>query len=330
VIVTAAGNYPRIADSGDGQRLRRAIAQMDDGRMDREGLRRVQDDVVSEVIEEQIEAGLDLVTDGLIRWDDAVTYLARGLGFKTEGLVRYLDTNTFFREPLAQGPIAWPGPITVRDWQYAAGVSSKPVKAVLTGPYSLGCLSRGAVHHSEADLVLELAVALRFEVMALHQAGAPLVQIDEPLITRRDGDWPLFERAERVLLEGVSGRVALNASFGGVGHLPGLFELPFQVFGLDFVQGPGNWEVAAALPSDRELIAGIVDARDVRIESVDEIAAALNRLARMVSAERLGVSPNCGLEFLPRATAQAKLRRTAEGARLFLGQHPVAAEGSRS
>jgi len=320
VIVTTAGNYPRISERPGGQALRRALAQLDEAKIDWAGVRRVQDEVVKEVIDEQIDAGLDLVTDGLIRWDDAVTYLARGLaGFKIEALTRYLDTNTFYREPIAQEPVRWRGPITVADWQYAAGVSSKPVKAVLTGPYTMGKLGRSLVRRTREEFVFELADALRPEVEELHRAGALLVQIDEPIIARNPGDWPLFKEAMGRLTRGAIGRLALNVNFGSVADLPELFTLPFDVFGLDFVQGPRNWEILDRVPDDKEIAFGIVDAREVRLEEPADIADALARGARFVSADRMHVSPNCGLEFLPRETAQEKLRRTAAGAHLFMG-----------
>lgn len=319
MIVTAAGSYPRVSEGPGGQALRRALAQLDDGKIDWAGVRLVQDLVVKEVIQEQVDAGLDLVTDGLIRWDDAVTYIARGLDFDVEGLVRYLDTNTFYREPLVQEAVTWRGPITVQDWEYAASVSSKPLKAVLTGPYTLGRLSRSAVHRKPDDLVLELADVLKSEVQALHRAGAPLVQIDEPVITRNPQDWQLFKAAMERLTRDTVGRIALNANFGSVADLPDFFALPFHAFALDFVQGPKNWEVLDRVPPDKEVVLGLVDAREVRLEEDSEIAARLERGARYVPPDRMQVSPNCGLEFLPRDDAQAKLRRMVEGARLFLG-----------
>jgi 5-methyltetrahydropteroyltriglutamate--homocysteine methyltransferase len=320
MIVTAAGSYPRISDEPRGQALRRALAQQDEGRIDQAGVRQVQDAVVKTVIAEQVEAGLDLVTDGLIRWDDALTYIVRGLGgFTTEGLVRYLDTNTFYREPVARERVQWRGPITVADWQYASGVSPKPVKAVLTGPYTLGRLSRSTAHANRDDLVFDLARALRQEVRALHDAGAPLVQIDEPVITGNSGDWAIFREAMAELSREARGRLALNANFGSAAKLPDFFGLPFHVFGLDLIQGPDNWTVLERAPADREVVLGIVDAREVRLEEPSAIAATLERAAQFVSPDRMHVSPNCGLEFLPRETARAKLRRTVEGARLFSG-----------
>ena len=59
-----------------------------------------------------------MVNDGMIRWDDGQTYIARNLeGFEATGLLRYFDTNTYYRQPVATGPISWKGPITVSDYQ---------------------------------------------------------------------------------------------------------------------------------------------------------------------------------------------------------------------
>lgn len=321
MIVTVAGNYPRISERTGGQALRRALAQLDEGKIDWSGVRQVQDEVVREVIEEQVETGIDLVTDGLIRWDDPVTYIARGLSsFEIQGLVRWLDTNTFYRQPLAQQAVAWREPITVADWQYASSVSSRPVKAVLTGPYTIGRLSRSAVHQNPDDLVRELAEALRSEVQALHAAGAPLVQIDEPLIARQPGDWPLFKEAMGQLCAGATGTLELNANYGSLDRYDDLFSLPFDIFALDLIQGPRNWELLPRVPPDKEIVLGIVDAREVRLEEPAEIARTLSGAARHLSSEQMHVSPNCGLEFLPREAAAGKLRRMAQGVRVFVGQ----------
>lgn len=319
MIVTNAGNYPRIGDPAESQALRRALAQRDDGRIDEAGLRKVQDDTVHQVIDEQVDAGLDLVTDGLIRWDDAITYIVGGLqGFAdTQGLVRYLDTNTFYRQPVGGGAVRWAQPITVADYQFAASVSPRPVKAVLTGPYTIGRLSRSSHHKNANELVLELSEALRAEVQALHAAGAPLVQIDEPVIARQPGDWAVFREAMTRLAEGVTGQIELNTSWGNLTELPDLFGLPFHVFGVDLIQGPANWELLDRIPSDKTAHLGILDAREVRLEGTSEIAHAIERASRVISLDRMHVSPNCGLEFLPRATARAKLQRLADGAKLL-------------
>ena len=77
----------------------------------------------------QAEAGIELVTDGQIRWEDEATYLAGAMeGVELNGLIRLFDTNTYYRQPFVEGPVKWRAPITVRDYLFAREKSSRPVK----------------------------------------------------------------------------------------------------------------------------------------------------------------------------------------------------------
>lgn len=308
MLTTVVGNYPKIANTPEGQQLRQAIARFDRQEITREQLGEVADQVTREVIDEQVRAGIDVVTDGMIRWEDGQTYLARGLdGFEISGLIRYFDTNTYYRQPVANGPVRWRGPITVRDYQFARAHTPRIVKPVLTGPYTLAKLSLSHHHPNLRAFALELAEALSQELFALQEAGAELVQIDEPAITRSKSDWPLFSEAMHRLVRTSVGATALYTYFGDVAGLDGFFDLPFQVFGLDFVSGRGNWDLLAQFPRGARLGVGVVDAREVKLESPESISAALKRAGEYVDPEHLYVNPNCGLEFLPREVAYEKL-----------------------
>ena len=141
MISTVPGNYPKIANRPGGQTLRRAIASFDRGRITAEELAAAADGVTVEVIGEQERAGIDVITDGQIRWQDPVTYIAGSLkGYEIGGLIRYFDTNTFYRQPEATARVAWQEPILVRDYAFAREHASQPVKPVVTG----------ALHHCQA------------------------------------------------------------------------------------------------------------------------------------------------------------------------------------
>jgi 5-methyltetrahydropteroyltriglutamate--homocysteine methyltransferase len=318
MIVTAVGNYPKVSERAGSPNLRRAIGRFELGEISAEELRAVQDAVTREVIDEQVEAGLDLVTDGMIRWDDGQTYIARALdGFQITGLIRYFDSNTYYRQPLAVAPVRWRGPITVEDYKFASSYSPKPVKAVLTGPYTLAKLSKDGYYHNLRAFVMDLAVALNQEALALQDAGAPVIQFDEPSIVRSPADFPLLVEASTVLVKGISrSRTAIYTYFGSVAGVgPSFFQLPFDIIGLDFVEGPDNWGLLSHFPKDKALAAGIVDARNTKMETVEDLVGILSRLSRQVDLGRLHVNPSCGLEFLPRTRAFEKLQRLAEGAR---------------
>jgi len=121
----------------------------------------------------------------------------------------------------------------------------------------------------------------------------------------------------RVLTDGVKAKKILCTYFGDIGGLyPQILDLPFDVIGLDFVAGYRNWDVVAAAPFTRELQAGVLDARNTRVESVDELVRAVRRLTAFVSPGRLMISPSAGLEFLPRSVARRKLAALVEGTKV--------------
>ncbi len=320
---TVVGSYPKIPDPPAPGRWRTSVEKLQRGEITPADLRRVEDEVTEEVLREQDEAGIEIPTDGQIRWGDGLTYFARGLeGFAIDGLQRYFDTNVYYRQPVATGEVGWRGPISVADYAFAAARSAHPVKPVVTGPFTLALLSRDEFYGNLDQLVMALATALNRELRALVEAGAPLVQVDEPgLLLRRDA-FPLVRRAMGVLWDGVAARRALYTYFGHIdGLYPQVLDLPIDILGLDFVAGPRNWEVLRRSPFTKALGLGVLDARNTRMETPEGVAAACRRAAEIVPAESLYVGPSAGLEFLPRRVARRKLevlvagvRRAREGA----------------
>src|SRR2546426_9033032 len=173
---TVVGSYPKIPNRPRPARLRLAINRRDRGEITDEELAAVQDEVTLEVMEEQAEAGLDIITDGQVRWDDDQTYVMRALtGVEIGSLERYMDTNTYYRQPEIVGPVSWREPILVRDYRFAAEHSRKPVKAIITGPYTLAALSLDKHYGSREKLVMTLAEELRQEMQALAGGGATMI-----------------------------------------------------------------------------------------------------------------------------------------------------------
>ena len=320
MITTIVNNYPKIPSLSGGPNIRRSIAQLDEGRITAEELAKVKDEATRDAIGEQIKAGVELVTDGQLRWDDGQTYIASKLdGFSITGLIRYFDTNTYYRQPVVEGKVSWKAPVLVRDYLFARGASERRVKVVLTGPYTLAALSQDNYYRDRKALVNDLAAALNQETKALAQAGADFIQFDEPSILKAPADFPIVKEAMATLTNGVNAKLALYTYFGEAGELAkDIFSLPFQVFGLDFVMGPNNYNVLKSFPADKELAMGILDARNTKLESVDEIVEAVKKAKEHISLDRLYLNPSCGLEFLPRRNAYDKLVRLAEGAKRTL------------
>ncbi|MCZ6891321.1 MAG: hypothetical protein O7F09_02275, partial [Chloroflexi bacterium] len=167
-----------------------------------------------------------------------------------------------------------------------------------------------------ASLAMDLAGILNQEARALEEAGATVIQFDEPAILKFKDDLPLLKQSSDIVTRGLGARTVLCTYFQDISGLaPELYKLPFDVFGLDFAWGPANYQLLDGFPADKELVMGLLDARNTRMESVEEVVEAVRRATAHVSLDRVQLSPSCGLDFLPRKNAREKLARLVEGAR---------------
>jgi 5-methyltetrahydropteroyltriglutamate--homocysteine methyltransferase len=321
ITTATVGSYPKRPHEGRPFRLGRAIEAFGSGQIDHDQLRRLEDDFVEEVIAEQVLAGIDLVTDGHVRWPDVHTPFAKKLaGFTVDG--RPPNGGSADGRPHVTGTVGWGGPVTLEGWQFASSVSNVPVKQVVTGPYSLVKRSENVHYSSERELTLDVARVLNQEAFELEAAGCTYIQFDEPGLAAGVGppeagvDFGLVAEAADILTNGIAATTELRTYYGSVRQVPqDFFALPFRVFGLDLVEGPDNWDLVKQFPGGRTLAAGIVNGRGDTVEPEDAVADAIRRLLESVPPERLHVTPTCGLASLRREHAEAKLVRLARAAR---------------
>lgn len=317
LLLANTGSYPRIAEGKEGQRLRQAYARWERGELSAEEFGRVQDLVTKEVIQEQIAAGLDLVTDGQIRWYDPISHLAGKMeGVEIDGLLRFFDTNFYVRQPVITGKVRRRGALVVEEFRLAKGLSSRPVKPVLTGPYTLARSSilQTEMYHDLRALVLDFAAALGEEVGALAGEGAELIQIDEPSILKHTGDMDLFREAlEALAMAKGSARLALYTYFGDSIPCYEAFQaLPVEILGLDFTYSPALPEVIREIGSEKILGLGLLNGRNTRLETKDALFPILEKILSRLKGSMAYLNPSCGLEYLPRERALEKLRRMRE------------------
>jgi 5-methyltetrahydropteroyltriglutamate--homocysteine methyltransferase len=315
---TAIGSYPKPPEEGETFVLRKTLHALERDEATVEDLEQAQNALAEEVIKEQEAAGIDLVTDGQARWDDLLTPFARHMsGFEIGGLLRWFDNNVYYRRPVCVGPVEWRGPASVDAYRFASSVTNKPVKAVIPGPITFARLSVDEHYGSHNEFVTAVAAVLAQEAFELEAAGAPVIQIDEPALLDAPEDLDLAADAIGAITSQVKNADTLLCTYFGDAKRLGaqLFELPVKGFGLDFVSGPENYELLDDFPFDAKLQAGIVDARNTKLESVEETVAAIDRLLNNFTDKTLSVAPSCGLEFLPREKARAKLGRLAEAAK---------------
>ncbi|MEM4390195.1 MAG: hypothetical protein QXG98_06085 [Candidatus Micrarchaeia archaeon] len=274
------------------------------------------------VIMAQVNAGIDIPTDGQLRWDDIVTFFAgRMRGFELNGLIRFFDNNLYYRKPVCTGALA-AEPIAVESYRIARRMN-RNVKPVITGPFTLADLSDNKFYKSKREFVLALADIVKREMAALEKEGAPLIQIDEPALVNRkltDEEWAIASEALEGVLKGARAKTFLATYFGSIRDaLPRLLDLPLFGIGIDCISVPENEKEVLAHAKDfgeKSVGFGCIDARNTRMEDAKKVAARIVRLCRRFPPEKVLLHPSAGLEFLPYVSGVAKLKLLARIARL--------------
>jgi 5-methyltetrahydropteroyltriglutamate--homocysteine methyltransferase len=312
------GSYPQPPPEGGDFRLRKTLHALERGEAAPPDLTAIQNELAREVIAEQEEAGVDLVTDGQVRWEDIVTPFARHIqGFENGGLLRFFDNNVYYRRPVCTGEIEWGGPSSVEAFRFAKQIADREVKAVIPGPVTFARLSVDNHYGDHEAFVIAIAGVLAQEAFELKAAGARVIQIDEPALLAAPEDLELADRALRMITREIEGAETILATyFGDAKRLGGeIFKLPITAIGFDLVSGPENREIIASAREGIGIQAGVVDARNTMLEGLDELAHRIESLVDLVGEDRLRVSPSAGLEFLPREKARSKLVRLVEAVR---------------
>jgi 5-methyltetrahydropteroyltriglutamate--homocysteine methyltransferase len=312
LILMNNSSYPRVGDRPQEQRLRRSRAKLEEGRISEKQYRDAEDMTVTEVIREQIAAGMEIVTDGMVRWHDPVSHVAENLeNVGLGGLRRFFDTNFLYREPVVEGTPRWVKPCLGEDIEYARQNSTRPVKGLLPGPYTLARLSRvnDSGLASVGDLTMAFAEALAGEVDAMATAGAKIIQIDEPSILQYPDDVGILREALGVLAERKGdSELSLTTYFGDAAKLYGDFQdMPVEILGFDFTYSEDLISNIEMVGSSKVLALGLVDGRNTKMEDLEDTFRYFDRILPRVSVDHCYLSPSCGLEFLPRDRARRKL-----------------------
>jgi 5-methyltetrahydropteroyltriglutamate--homocysteine methyltransferase len=281
----APGIYPRS------EALVQATRDLDRGRTTEHAVAEQVDRDFRELVGVQEEAGLDLVSDGMLRWQDHFRLLAEASdGLDARPLTRFLDTNTFYRALLVEGEPRLRTPLPAPDLPAGRWLATLP------SPYAL---ARAADGRAGAKALAANVLAPQIE--AWSDAGCALVVLSEPFLARTgDADEALVALAELP----TSVPLALQLVFGDASRvLDDLVDAPLAAVGVDFYSTP-----LEAVPEDypRELLAGVVDARSSALEDVAEIGSFVERLAER-NPSGIALVPNGDLQFVPETIARQKL-----------------------
>jgi 5-methyltetrahydropteroyltriglutamate--homocysteine methyltransferase len=284
----APGLYPRSDE------LVQATRDLDRGRTTPEAVEEQVERDLAELVSVQQQAGLDLLADGMLRWQDLFRPLLEETdGLETGALTRFLDTNTFYRAPHAT--TATPRLSAPLDERYVAPLPG-PRLVTLPSPFAL----------SHGTDVTPQAIAENVLEPAIDALDAELVVLAEPFLGREDFSPAALEPALAALSGGP--KLALQLTFCDARPAleRGLAELPVDAIGIDFYLTHLD-DVPKGF--DKLLLAGVVDARSSRVEDARELAEFAERLRSQREIEQIALVPNGDLQFVAEPIARWKLQQ---------------------
>jgi 5-methyltetrahydropteroyltriglutamate--homocysteine methyltransferase len=292
------------------------------GRLSRKELAELELKATAEVIRLQEDIGLDILVDGEMYRGDMVAFFAGEPGgntidgMKLGGLVRSYG-NRYYHKPVITGKLAWPGPMTLEMWRYAQGLTDKPVKGMLTGPYTMVDWAFDEHYGDRTQAVLDMAAVIHQEALELDKAGAPYIQVDEPAATTRFDEMDLVSRGLSIVTQGLKAKTVTHFCYGDFARVfQQIVDLP--VGQLDIETANSDYDLLELFRGkqfDKELAIGVLDVHSHRIETVEEVVAGIRRALEVVPPQRLYIDPDCGLKTRTWDEAAAKLRVMVQGVR---------------
>jgi 5-methyltetrahydropteroyltriglutamate--homocysteine methyltransferase len=326
---TVVGSYPQPDWLVDRENLRNRlpprVRAREIWRVEEPFLEEAQDDATLLAIRDMERAGIDIVSDGEIRRESYSNRFATNLdGVDVDNPGTAIDrTGHPNPVPRITGPIRRSRPVEVRDVQFLRTNTDHPIKITVAGPFTMAQQAQNDYYPNDREAALGYADAVNQEIRELFAAGADVVQIDEPYMAARPEKAREYgvEVVNRAL-QGVQGTTALHMCFGYAaivhqrGHeyafLTELAESAVQQISIEAAQPNLDLSVLERLPG-KTIILGVLNLGDMTVETPDIVADRIRAALRFVPPERLIIAPDCGMKYLPRDVALAKLRAMVEG-----------------
>jgi 5-methyltetrahydropteroyltriglutamate--homocysteine methyltransferase len=296
-------------------------------------LAQAQDDATVLAIRAQEQAGLDIVTDGEMRRESYSNRFATALeGVDIDNPGSALDRSGHPNPvPRIVGRIRRKRPVEVEDLRFLKRHTTRLTKITLPGPFTMSQQAQNDYYKSPAEAAMDYAGAVNEEIRDLFAAGADIVQVDEPYMQARPQ--PAREYGLKALnraLEGIDGTTAVHICFGyaaviherpsGYSFLPEFSQSPVKQISIETAQSNLDTSVLAKLPG-KKIMVGCIDLSDMKVESPETVAARLRKALKHVKPQDVIVAPDCGMKYLPRDVADAKMRAMVEGARILRAEY---------
>ena len=293
-----------------------------------EWLEEAQDDATLRAIHDQERAGIDILTDGEIRRESYSNRFATALeGIDLENPVVVRGRSGRQNEvPRVFGKIRRKYPVEVRDVQFLRANTDRLVKVTVPGPFTMSEQAYNDFYDSAEEMAMDYAAAVNEEVNDLLDAGADIVQVDDPYLeasaeNAREYGLAALERA----LDGVEDRTAVHVCFGYAAMvegrpsayriLPDLAKTAATQIAIETAQSCLDCSVLTRMNGKR-IVLGVLDLSTPEVETPQRVAERIRRALPYIDAERLVIAPDCGMKYLPRDAAFGKLKAMAAGAEI--------------
>ena len=308
-------------------------SQMRDGRIGPDDIREALDDATRLAVLDQIEAGIDILTDGELRRQrfvyemfDCVEGLervvpGRKLGVPGYDMAPHFKVVDTIRSPQGFG--------IVEDFEALQKVApDRVLKVALPGPLTFA-LPLKASGRDVGDVMTEISAMVSSEVEALAKAGATYIQLDEPALPHPPLGLSHMDAAAIVnqVAESFPGRVGVHICFGNNAGRPmadrrfdrlmdAMEALNCDQLVLEFANREmADVELLEPLSAKFDIAAGVIDVKNFLLETTEQVASRIRKCLEFVPAEKLSLTGDCGFSALPRYLAQQKMQALVAGAR---------------
>jgi 5-methyltetrahydropteroyltriglutamate--homocysteine methyltransferase len=328
---TVVGSYPQPDWLVDREMLSKSVPRTrmtEMWRIPQAYLEHAQDDATIVAIRDLERAGIDIVTDGEIRRESYSNRFATALDGVDDENPGITMSRSGLKTPVPRvvGKISRKGPVELRDMEFLRRNTDHAAKITLPGPFTMSQQAKNEFYKDDEELAMAFAAAVNAEALDLQNAGADVIQFDEPWV-RQD---PAAARRYAVkainrALQGITVPTVVHVCFGYAAVVPGeskpagysflaeLADTSAEQISIEAAQPKLDLGVLADL-SSKKILLGVIDLADPEIETVAVIADRIRHGLKYVAADRLIPAPDCGMKYMPRHVAFGKLKAMCDAA----------------
>ncbi len=288
--------------------------------------------VCSAILDQEV-AGVDIITDGELRRETMVNFFSMRIhGFDMAGKMKAignLDPSIQMLDPVVREKVRRKDGLGMDEhYRFLKANARHATKVCVTGPQMLAKRATNEFYPSDKELIFDLSDILNVELKGLVAAGCKFIQIDEPVWVGYPQDMPWLVESFNRLVAGVDATITLHVCYGNyqlkklfTGQyaelFPEILNTHAHQISLEFAVSDGvGLELFTQYATDKEVVVGVIDVKDESVETSDIVARRIRQALKHIRAEKMIVSPDCGMKFMPRDRAFGKLKALVEGTRI--------------